>query len=160
MVRTCTALLLACALALTCAPPAPAQAQTSAAPKPAAQPTPAAAQPQQPPALDKQSEKIMRVVRKAGVGGRLTVFLNNGEELHGAVSQIGADSFALAEVDRHDLFTILYRDVRKVRTGYDGINLFTGRRVSRSRGVKFASFAIVLFTAVGLPLILVAASKD
>jgi hypothetical protein len=176
MCRTYLTLLLACSLLFGAAPltvPAHAQETQPGASKPAAQtPQPAQVPPKQTPApqtastptpappLDKQSRKIMRVVLNAGLGGRLTVFLNNGEELHGAVSQIGADSFVLAEVDRHDLFTILYRDVRKARTGYDGISLFTGQRVSRPRGVKFAGFAIGLFAAVGLPLILVAASRD
>ena len=160
MYRINLSLLLALALVCGCMPRATraqaaagAQAQQPPAPQTAPTPTPA-------PPLDKQSERIMRVVRKAGLGGRLTVFLNNGEELHGAVSQIGADSFVLAEVDRHDVFTILYRDVRKARTGYDGINLFTGQRVSRSRGAKAAGLAIGLFAAVGLPLIFVATMRD
>ena len=159
MYRASLCLLLALALVCGCTP-RPAQAQAAGAQAqqtPAPQPVPTTTF-EQP--LDKQSKKIMRVVLNAGVGGRLTVFLNNGEELHGAVSQIGPDSFALAEVDRHDVFTILYRDVRKARTGYDGINLFTGQRVSRSRGMKVAGLAIGLFAAVGLPLIFVAASRD
>ncbi|HEX8070646.1 MAG TPA: hypothetical protein VF546_11890 [Pyrinomonadaceae bacterium] len=159
MCRNSLSLLLALSLVLTCAPLCARAQQT---PPAAAAQTPAQSAPpsQTPLPLDKQSQRIKRVVTKVGVGERLTVFLNNGEELHGTVTQIGADSFALAEVDRHDLFTILYRDVRKARSGYEGVSLFTGKHVSSPRGLKIALAAGALFAAIGLPLIILASSKD
>jgi hypothetical protein len=163
MYRTSLTLLLALALVLSCTP-LRAHAQTPL-PDTQTQPTkpaqPAQAQPSATPLpLDKQSQRIMRVVVKVGVGERITVFLNNGQELHGTVTQIGADNFVLAEVDRHELFTILYRDVKKARSGYDSISLFTGKHTSQPRGFKIAAAAGALFGAILLPIIVLAASKD
>lgn len=165
MYRRFLTLLLAGSLALSqLAPGAHAQGQPAGGAQTGGQtqtqpPTPAAT-PQPFPLLDKKSEKIKRAVSRIGIGERLTVIIKNGDDLHGTVTQVGADAFLLAEVDRHEVLTVLYRDVEKVRSGYGGVSLFTGRRASPPRGAKIATFVGVLFVAIGLPLILVATAKD
>lgn len=165
MYRRCLTLLLA--LAISCAPLAtPAAAQTTqpvnSAPAQGQEKQPATTpvQPQPATPLDKGAEKIKRVVTKIGVGERLTVFLKNGDDLHGTVSYISATNFDVAEVDMHRLVNVQYTEVKKVREGYSEINLLTGKRYSRPQGAKFAGFAAALFVAIGLPLILVATAKD
>ena len=120
--------------------------------------TPApAASPQQPfPLLDKKSEKIKRTVSRIGIGERLTVIIKNGDDLHGTVTQVGADAFLLAEVDRHEVLTVLYRDVEKVRSGYNGVNAFTGRHTNSSRALQIGLFAGVM-AMIFVPLIIYAA---
>jgi hypothetical protein len=92
-------------------------------------------------------------VRKIGIGSKITVFLNNGDELHGAVSQIDAESFQVAEIDLHQVFTLQYKYVKKVRSGYGGINLLTGKRTSPPRGVKIGVLVGSL-AALALPIVL------
>jgi hypothetical protein len=72
------------------------------------------------------------------------VFLKNGDDLHGAVTMIDEHSFQVAEVDLHQVMTIAYRDVSKVRSGYGRINLFTGRRTSYPLWVQPVAVAAVL----------------
>lgn len=159
MCRTCLAALVALCLALHCAAPLRAQTPPAGGSQPSA---PVPGQQTTPPApLDKQSEKIKRAVAKIGIGERITVIIKGGHDLHGTVTQTGADAFLLAEVDRHEVLTVLYRDVEKVRKGYGGVNLFTGKHGGAPpRGARIAAAAGVLFVALALPLILVAASKD
>jgi hypothetical protein len=143
--RTSLVLFVALTLVVSCAPlclPACAQERTISDTQPQAQipakQTPPTGQAQMPVPADKQVEKIRRVVNKIAVGNKLTVYLKNGDNLHGTVSYISADNFDIAEVDFHKLLTINYADVRKVRAGYGGINLLTGRRNSAPRGVRIA----------------------
>jgi hypothetical protein len=122
----------------------------------AQQPAPAATPPQPFPLLDKKSERIKRAVSRIGIGERMTVIIKNGDDLHGTVTQIGADAFLLAEVDRHEVLTVLYRDVEKVRSGYNGVNAFTGKHVNASRGLQIGLFAGVM-AMIFVPLIIYAA---
>ncbi len=165
MYRTCLTLLLA--LAIVCAPlAAPAfaqettQATNSTPPQGQAKQVATPAQPQPSAPLDKGAEKIKRVVSKIGVGERLTVFLKNGNDLHGTVSYISETNFDVAEVDMHRLINVQYTEVKKVREGYSEINLLTGKRHSRPKGLGIAAFAGMMFFAIGLPLILVGTAKD
>lgn len=111
-------------------------------------------------AAAKRIEKLKRVVDKVGVGHRISVFLKNGEELHGTVSRIGADDFDVAEVDLKQLITVRYEFTEKLREGYGNINLFTGKRRSPRKGTEIGIFAGVMFTVIALPLILVGTAKD
>lgn len=108
----------------------------------------------------KRTGKLKRVVEKVGVGHRITVFLKNGEDLHGTVSRVGAEDFDVAEVDLKQLITVRYEFTEKVREGYGHINLLTGRRTSPRKGTSIGLFAGVMFVAVGLPLILVGTMKE
>ena len=137
----------------TAAPPA---AQTQ--PQPPAKQSAPAKQTPQPQAQDKRLEKIRRTVRKIGVGGKLTLFLANGDELHGAVSRIGDDDVDLAETDLRQLITIRYENIKKVRGGYDHVSLLTGRRTSSPSGVKIALFA-GLIGLFALPIIALTMDK-
>jgi hypothetical protein len=112
-----------------------------------------------PSPADKQVEKVRRTVRKVGVAQRVTIFLKNGDTMHGTLAQVGEDDFQISEVDRRQTFTIRYDEVKKVREGFGGINLITGQRTSPRRGERIAIFSALAF-ALALPIILVAASKD
>jgi sRNA-binding regulator protein Hfq len=158
------AILIALSLVSTHAPVARAQGQQPAAGEPPQQTQPAGPQPQdqtQPPGSpkpwptppDKRIERIKRTVQKIGIGSKITVFLNNGDELHGAVTLIDTESFQVAEIDLHQVFTLQYKYVKKVRSGYSGINLITGKRMSPPRGVKIGTFVGSL-VALGLPIVL------
>ena len=158
MRRTHLTLLLALSLLLTQTRPALAQGASgdgnAAGAAAKGEPT------KQQKAAAKRIEKLKRVVDKVGVGRRLTVFLKNGEDLHGTVSRVGAEDFDVAEVDLKQLITVRYEFVEKVREGYGGINLLTGRRRSLRKGTNIGIFAGVMFVAIGLPLILVGTMKD
>jgi hypothetical protein len=164
MCRRFLTLLLVGALALSqLAPGAHAQSQpTGDAPTGGQaqaqqqQPAPAATPPQTFPLLDKKSAKIKRAVSNIGIGERITLIIKNGDDLHGTVTQIGADACLIAEVDRHEVLTVLYRDIEKVRSGYEGVNIFTGKHVSQPRGAKIALFAGVMALII-VPLIIYAA---
>jgi hypothetical protein len=105
-------------------------------------------------------EKIRRAVEKTGMAQKITVFLKNGDALHGAVSMIDRDEFAIAEVDFQRIFIIQYKDVKKIRSGYGGINLLTGKRASPPKGARIAVTAGLLFLIIGLPVIALATAED
>ena len=145
MGRTSLVLLVALALVVSCAPfSLPVRAQNQSA---------SDAQTQTQAPANRQIEKIRRVVNKVAVGNKITVYLRNGDNLHGTISYISADNFDIAEVDFHKLLTINYADVKKVRAGYGGINLLTGRRNSSPRG-----FRIAVLVGALVPFIVVIAS--
>lgn len=157
MRRTHLTLLLALSLILTQTRPALAQAQAEGDGKAAAvrsEPT------KQQKDAARRIEKLKRVVGKVGVGRRITVFLKNGEDLHGTVSRVGPEDFDVAEVDLKQLITVRYEFTEKVREGYGNVNLFTGKRRSPRKGTDIALLGGVLFVAIALPLILVGTAKD
>src|SRR5258705_11076921 len=84
------------------------------------------------PQVDKQLQKIKSELRKIGIGGTVTLFMKNSDEFHGTISQLDDDSLQIAEVDRRATFTVKLADIRKVRQGLGYVNVFTGRRVTRS----------------------------
>ena len=86
--------------------------------------------------------------------------MKNGDVLHGAVTKIDRDEFTIAEVDFQRLFTIQYKDVKKTRSGYGGINLITGKRASPPQAARIAGMATAFFMVLVLPIILVAVAKD
>lgn len=154
-------LLLALSLLLTQARPAPAQAvggdETAASAAGAAvrnAPT------RQQKDAAKRIEKLKRVVNKVGVGHRITIFLKNGEDLHGTVSRVGAEDFDVAEVDLKQLITVRYEFVEKAREGYGNVNLFTGKRTSPRKGTEIGIFAGVMFVVIALPLIALSSMDD
>jgi hypothetical protein len=135
-------LLLALALLVTQTRPALAQAPPAATP------------------LDARAEKIRRAVQRIGMSQTITIIIAHGDDLHGAVTNIGAESFDIAEVDLRRPVTVRYADVLKVRSGYAlRPDLFTGQRNSPPKSVKIATVAI-LIGVIALPLILVASAKD
>src|SRR5215472_17169315 len=91
---------------------------------------------QTPGPTDPRAEQIKRAVRHIAIGGKITVFLKNRDVFHGAVTAIDDDRFQVAEVDLHQIFVVEYRDVKKVRSGYGGFNLYTGNRTSWPPWVK------------------------
>jgi hypothetical protein len=114
---------------------------------------------QTPGSTDPRVEQIRRAVRHIAIGGKITVFLKNRDVLHGAVTAIDADKFQVAEVDLHQIFIVEYEDVKKVRSGYGGFNLYTGNRTSWPPWVK----AIGLSVPIGMlaaVFIVLATTKD
>jgi hypothetical protein len=162
MRRTHLTLLLALSLLLTQTRPALAQGLSgnenvaSAATVAAVKSAPT----KQQKAAAKRIEKLKRVVDKVGVGHRITVFLKNGEDLHGTVSRIGAEDFDVAEVDLKQLITVRYEFVEKVREGYGNVNLFTGKRRSPRKGTEIGIFAGLMFVVIALPLIAISGMKE
>ena len=111
------------------------------------------------PQVDKQLQKIKSELRKIGIGGTVTLFMKNGDEFHGTISQLDDDSLQISEVDRRATFTIKLADIRKIRKGLGYVNVFTGRRVTRSHTIR--TLGIIIATAViAIPVILVATAKD
>lgn len=109
---------------------------------------------------DAAAEKVRRSVEKTGMAQKITVFLKNGDALHGAVTKIERDEFAIAEVDFQRIFTIQYKDVKKTRSGYGEINLLTGKRVSPPKAARIAVHVGLLFLIIGLPAIVLSTTKD
>jgi hypothetical protein len=140
-------------------PPSDGAKTETARPETVQTPSQNSSQPATAPA-DKRIEKIRRTVRKIGIGSKITAYLNNGDELHGTVSMVDTESFQVAEVDLHQLFTLQYKNVKKIREGFDGINVFTGKRVSHPRGLKIGVLVGALFLVLGLPIIALATAKD
>jgi hypothetical protein len=101
------------------------------------------------------SEKIKQTIQKIGVAGEITVVLKGGDEYYGAVTQIEADSFELAEVDRQQKIRVRYDEVKKVSQGYGRKKNLYGKRIPprTSRIVAVAIlgglFGLVLFAAKG-----------
>jgi hypothetical protein len=108
----------------------------------------------------KRIEKLRRVVNRVGVGRRITIFLENGDDLHGTVSRIGEEDFEVAEVDQRRIITVPYAHVKKVRSGYrPHPDIFTGERNAPPIGMRIAAFAGLIF-AVALPLIILGSAKE
>lgn len=116
--------------------------------------------PQTAPPADPAAEKVRLSVEKTGMSQKITVLLKNGDALHGAVTKIDRDEFAIAEVDFQRIFTIQYKDVKKTRSGYGEINLLTGKRVSPPKAARIGVHVGLLFLIIGLPTIILATTKD
>jgi len=106
------------------------------------------------------AEEIKRAVEEIGVAQKITVILKSGDDLHGAVTRIGKDEFDVAEVDFQRVITVQYTNVKKIRSGYGRTNLFTGKRTSPPRALRIAVTVGALFLVIGMPLIIVATTKD
>jgi len=108
------------------------------------------------------AEKIKRAVEEIGMSQKITVILKSGnDDLHGAVTRIGKDEFEVAEVDFQRVVTVQYTSVKKIRSGYGRTNLFTGKRTSSPpRALRIAITVGALFLVIGMPLIIVATTKD
>lgn len=74
------------------------------------------------------ASKIKAKVKSLGIAGRVTVVLKNNNEYYGAISQIGEDSFQLADVDLKQQITVSYDEVKKVISGFGNPNPFNGKR--------------------------------
>jgi hypothetical protein len=121
----------------------------------------ATAQANVPPAkLDDRARRVKRTVEKIGVGGRLTLYLKNGDTLYGSVVAYTEEDMQITEVDLKQVLTIQYRNVKKVREDYGKRDLFTGKRSNPPKGIKLGVALGLLFVAIGVPLIAIAGMKD
>jgi len=100
---------------------------------------------------DKRAEEVKRKIRSLGIASRVTVKLNNGNERYGSIERIEEDSFQLAEVDLKQVYTVSYRDVRKIREGYGNPNQFTGKRWNPI-WTKISVAALVVMFVIVIPL--------
>lgn len=116
--------------------------------------------PRTPVRLDDSAKKVKRMVEKIGVAGRLTLFLRNGETLHGSVVSYDDETVQVAEIDLKQVLTLHYRNIKKIREDYGKRDLITGQRSNPPKGVKLGISAGLLFVAIGLPLIVLASMKD
>ncbi|MCI0390072.1 MAG: hypothetical protein MOB07_15080 [Acidobacteria bacterium] len=110
---------------------------------------------QSPPATPAQAAKIKAAVEKIGVAGDITVESLSGERYHGAITEIEAGRFELAEVDLQQKVSLRYDEVKKVSKGYGRKKNIHGQRIPprRSRIVAIAVlgglFGLLLFGALG-----------
>lgn len=116
---------------------------------------PAAAPISKPTQAQSKEEKRIRDIknrlRQMGLARRVTVVLLNENERYGSIERIDADSFQLSEVDLNQQVTILYKDIKKVRTGYGQFNPFTGKRVNPAWNL-IAKIAVITFFVILVPL--------
>lgn len=116
---------------------------------------------QRPPVqLDDDAKKIKRMVEKIGVAGRLTLFLRNGDQLHGSIVNYNEESVQVAEIDLKQVLTLHYRNIKKIREDYGKRDLITGQRSNPPKGIKIGIAVGLLFVAVGVPIIALASMKD
>jgi small nuclear ribonucleoprotein (snRNP)-like protein len=121
-------------------------AQTPA-PVPAQTPAQAPAAP-----LDKQAAKIRSKVEGLGIGHQITVKLKNGDDYHGAVSQIDPTSFAVAEVDLRQGVKFYYSEVKKVRGDYGPKNVFGNRINPKTQTIVAIGVLGGLIALIGVTL--------
>ena len=107
----------------------------------------------------KELEKIRRGIQKIGIGSAATLYLKNGDELHGTISQYDLDTVHIAEVDRRQNISVNFTDIRKIRSGLGNVNVFTGQRVTQPRKLRIAAL-IGLAAVLALPIIILATAKD
>jgi len=103
-----------------------------------------------------QSDKIRQRVGRIGVLGNVTVSMNGGPRIHGSISRIGADDFAVNEIDQRREITIRYVEVRGIREGYGTTRNIRGQRIHpRTR-------LIVALAVVGglLAIVFIAVASD
>jgi hypothetical protein len=116
----------------------------------------AANPPQSNQTLSSQAEKIKRQVEKFGIGKDVTVILIDNREYYGAIGNIEADGFQIAEIDLKQRVSFRFSEVKKVRKGYGGWNSAAGKRVN-PRTNLIAGIAVL----GGLALLLgIALSQD
>ena len=111
---------------------------------------PAAAQPPAP--LSAAAERIRDRISRIPIGGRMTVKMLDGRELHGHLAAIDPETFELREVDLKTRLTIRYEEVAGVENDYGGKG-FGGRRLSPRRSrivflILVAGLLTVLFVAL------------
>lgn len=144
--------------------PKPVQADVTKQEQPqgaqATQPTASSQRQAQSVPLDDRTRKIKRMVEKIGVAGRLTLYLQNGDKLHGSVVRYGAESVEVAEIDLKQVITLQYRYIKKIREDYGKRDPLTGIRSNPPKGIKIGVAVGLLFVAVGLPIVVLASMKD
>ncbi|HEY0324039.1 MAG TPA: hypothetical protein VGC66_24030 [Pyrinomonadaceae bacterium] len=114
---------------------------------------------QKPPQLDDKARKVKRTVEKIGVGGKITLYLKNGENLYGSVVRYDEEGVQITEVDLKQVITVQYKNIKKVREDYTNPNIFTGKRNNPPKGIRIGVLAAALAFAF-LPIIVVLSSKD
>ena len=101
--------------------------------------------------------KIQQQVQKIGLQGNITVYMPDGHEYYGSVGRIGADDFAVNEVDLKREVTVRYSEVKKVRSGYGG----PGRTINGKRVHPRTKLWVTLGVVGGLlTLVFVAVAND
>jgi hypothetical protein len=105
---------------------------------------------------DSQMEKVKAKVAKIGLGKEVTVTLSGGDEYHGAIKSVAADSFVIYEVDLKQPLEFKYAEVKTVQSGYGHSRDLYGRRIPpRKQRIGL----IVGLAAILVPVILVVAGS-
>ena len=110
---------------------------------------------QQAAPLSAAGQRIRERVANVSIGGRMTVKTLDGRELHGSLSGIEPESFALREVDLGTTLTLRYDDVQSVERNY-GRKGFQGHRVSPRKSL----IAGILIAGGLLALVFIALASD
>jgi sRNA-binding regulator protein Hfq len=135
------------------------QQQSQAAQQNQGTPATSSAAQTQPARLDDKARKIKRTVEKIGVGGKLTLYLKNGEDLYGSVVRYDEEGVQITEIDLKQVVTVQYKNIKKVREDYGNPNIFTGKRNNPPKGIRIGVLAAALAFAF-LPIIVVLTAKD
>ena len=105
-------------------------------------------------AVENHTDKMKRNILKLGVGHQLTAVLKDGIEYHGAITEIGEESFKLAEIDLKQVFTVRYDNVKKLYRDYSHKDPLFGRNPRRNT-IIFVSvmtfLTVMLVAAVRTP---------
>ncbi len=108
------------------------------------------------PGQTTRGDKIRQQVGKIGVLGNITVSMIGGADYYGSVSRIGANDFAINEVDQRREVTLRYSEVKKVRADYGTTRNIRGQRIHPHTKL------IVTLAVVGglLALVFIAVASD
>jgi hypothetical protein len=82
--------------------------------------------------VDTHTDKMKRNILKLGVGHQVTAVLKDGIEYHGAITEIGEESFKVAEVDLKQVFSVRYDNVKKLYRDYSHKDPLFGRNPRRN----------------------------
>jgi hypothetical protein len=105
---------------------------------------------------DSQTEKINAKVGKIGMGKDATVTMRSGDDYHGSIKSIAADSFVIYEVDLKQPLEFKYAEVKRVQSGYGHSRDLHGRRIPPH---KQRIGLIVGLAAILVPVIVVVAGS-
>ena len=103
--------------------------------------------------LSPRAQRIQSRIQALPAGARLTAILKDKTEYHGGLLSADDTGFILDEVDLKRQIAVHYEDVKKLRSGYGGLNTVSGRHVDpvRSKIVVIAiagTVAVVLLVAL------------
>ena len=109
----------------------------------------------QQPNLSAHAQDVRTSVNNLAIGGKMTVKMLDGSELHGNLSRIDSDAFSIREVDQRRLIDVRYDDVDRVSKDY-GRKGIGGKRVNPHRAMLIG----IVFIGALLALVFAAVLSD
>ena len=102
--------------------------------------------------------KTKAKITKLGVGAPVTIVQHGGKTFHGALAQIGPDTFTVSEVDLKANVEIRYDQVKHLDKGYSPASPITGQRQA-PKTRKILGLAALGGLVVSIVLVIVALSS-